>query len=57
MDLFGRILPILLATIWIGIAEFIRNELLVKSYWTTHYEKPGLSFPSEPSGYWMRLSR
>jgi hypothetical protein len=42
------ILPILLATMWIGIAEFIRNELLVKSYWTNHYEKLGMKFPSEP---------
>jgi len=42
------ILPILLATSWISISEFVRNELIVKSYWTEHYTKLGLIFPSEP---------
>lgn len=42
------ILPILLATIWISISEFARNELLFKSYWTSHYNKLGIEFPSEP---------
>lgn len=42
------ILPILLATIWISLSEFVRNELLLKSYWTEHYEGLGLVFPSEP---------
>ena len=42
------VLPILLSTIWISISEFGRNEFIVKSYWTSHYEKLGLVFPSEP---------
>lgn len=42
------ILPILLSTIWISISEFIRNELLFKSYWVDHYNSLGLVFPSEP---------
>lgn len=42
------ILPILLATMWIGISEFVRNEFILKSYWTEHYESMGLIFPSEP---------
>jgi hypothetical protein len=42
------ILSILLATVWISLSEFVRNELIVKSYWTGHYEKLGLVFPSEP---------
>ena len=42
------VLPILLATIWISISEFVRNEFIVKSYWTGHYENLGLVFPSEP---------
>ena len=42
------ILPILLATVWISISEFLRNELLLKSYWTKHYESLGIKFPSEP---------
>jgi hypothetical protein len=42
------VLPIVLATIWISLSEFIRNELLFKSYWTDHYQSLGLVFPSEP---------
>lgn len=42
------ILPIMIATIWISISEFVRNEFLLKSYWTEHYESMGLNFPSEP---------
>jgi hypothetical protein len=42
------ILPIFLATIWISLSEFVRNELLLKSYWIDHYQKLGLVFPSEP---------
>ncbi|MCB0540701.1 MAG: hypothetical protein R2730_17170 [Chitinophagales bacterium] len=42
------VLPIILATIWISISEFVRNELLLKSYWTEHYQNMGLVFPSEP---------
>ena len=38
---------ILIATIWISISEFIRNEFIVKSYWTKHYQSLGLTFPSE----------
>ena len=42
------ILPIFLATIWISLSEFVRNEFLVKSYWIKHYQKLGLDFPSAP---------
>lgn len=42
------ILPILLATVWISISEFVRNEFLLKTIWTDHYESMGLIFPSEP---------
>lgn len=42
------ILPVFLATIWISVSEFVRNELLLKSYWTDHYKKLGIVFPSEP---------
>ncbi len=41
-------LPIFLATIWIGLSEFLRNQLLFKSYWTEHYAKLGLVFPEKP---------
>lgn len=42
------VLSILLATVWISISEFVRNEFIVKSYWSEHYEKLGLVFPGEP---------
>jgi hypothetical protein len=42
------ILPIFLATVWIILSEFFRNEILLKSVWTTHYKNLGLRFPSEP---------
>jgi hypothetical protein len=42
------VLPIFLATLWISISEFLRNEILFKSYWTNHYDSLHLKFPSEP---------
>jgi len=42
------ILPIVVATLWISLSEFVRNEFILKSYWTAHYEKLGMVFPSEP---------
>lgn len=48
MKLLKKILAVLSATIWISISEFVRNEFIVKSYWTKHYQDLGLSFPSEP---------
>lgn len=48
LTLKRTILPIVLASIWISISEFVRNEYIVKSYWTEHYESLGLVFPAEP---------
>lgn len=49
MSFFKKtVFPILVATIWISISEFVRNEFLVKSLWTEHYAKLGMVFPSEP---------
>ncbi len=43
------VLPVLIATIWISINEFARNEILLKSLWTGHYEKvAAIPFPSDP---------
>ena len=44
----GIILPVLLATLWIILSEFVRNEFLVKSFWIRHYDDLGLIFPSKP---------
>ena len=47
MDFFNRnLLPVLAATLWISISEFVRNELLLKSIWVSHYQSLGLDFPS-----------
>lgn len=43
-----KVLPVLLSTVWISISEFVRNELLLKSFWVEHYKKLGLAFPSAP---------
>jgi hypothetical protein len=42
------ILPVLLATVWISISEFVRNEFLLKSLWIKHYKELGLTFPAAP---------
>jgi hypothetical protein len=42
------VLPILTATIWISISEFVRNQFLLNDIWVTHYKNIGLTFPSEP---------
>jgi hypothetical protein len=44
----NTILPVLLATIWVSISEFVRNQLIFKSLWVEHYQKMGLTFPAEP---------
>jgi hypothetical protein len=44
----STILPILLATVWISISEFARNQFIVQSFWTSHYQSLGLTFPSQP---------
>lgn len=41
-------LPIILATIWISISEFLRNQFLLNGFWQDHYTSMGLSFPSAP---------
>ena len=40
------LLPVILATIWISISEFVRNQFLLKSIWIKHYQDMGLVFPS-----------
>jgi hypothetical protein len=54
------ILPVILATAWISFSEFVRNEFLLKSYWSDHYLGMGLNFPSGPVngavwGIWSML--
>jgi hypothetical protein len=48
MKQFKNILSVVLATIWISISEFFRNEYLLKAFWIRHYKILGINFPSEP---------
>lgn len=36
-----------LATLWIATSEFVRNQLVFKSFWTDQYDKLGLIFPEK----------
>ena len=56
----NQLLSILLAGVWVSISEFVRNEFLLKSYWSEHYDSLGLIFPSNPVngiiwGFWSLL--
>ncbi|MFN8206022.1 MAG: hypothetical protein U0T82_01245 [Bacteroidales bacterium] len=42
------VLPIFLATCWIGISEFVRNSFILHSYWINHYQTLGQTFPEQP---------
>ncbi len=43
------------AGLWITASEFLRNELLFKSYWVDHFRTLGLTFETRPlNGFlWM----
>jgi hypothetical protein len=42
------ILPIFATFTWISLTLFLRNEVLLKDYWVSHYQDLGITFPSEP---------
>jgi hypothetical protein len=44
----SSVLPILFATIWISISEFVRNTFVLHHYWTEHYRILGMTFPEQP---------
>lgn len=37
---------LLLATAWISVSEFVRNNLILQTNWNQYYEQLGLLFPS-----------
>ncbi len=41
-----RIIAVMVSGFWISLSEFVRNELLFKSYWLEKYRDLGLIFPS-----------
>jgi len=42
------ILTVVVAGIWIGLCEFVRNQLVLVSQWQNHYRGMRLEFPSKP---------
>jgi hypothetical protein len=44
----STVLPILLATIWISISEFVRNSFVLHHFWTEQYRILGMTFPEQP---------
>jgi hypothetical protein len=41
-------IAILLSGFWITFSEFLRNEILFKSYWVNHFNSIGLKFETLP---------
>lgn len=39
---------VVLAGLWVGLSEFVRNQLLLSATWESHYESLGLEFPTAP---------
>ena len=48
-------LAVVVAGIWVGLCEFVRNQLVLVSQWQNHYRGMGLEFPSKPANgmMWM----
>jgi hypothetical protein len=49
------ILAVVLAGVWVGLCEFVRNQFVLASQWQNHYRALGLEFPSGPvnGAMWM----
>jgi len=48
MKMKNNLTAIVLATVWISISEFLRNEFLLKHLWVEQYQEMRLVFASEP---------
>jgi hypothetical protein len=42
------VLAVVVAGIWVGLCEFVRNQFVLVSQWQNHYRTMGLEFPSKP---------
>jgi hypothetical protein len=51
-----NIFAFILTGMWVNASEFLRNEVLLKSYWVDHYRSLGMTFPSEPKNGMMWVS-
>lgn len=43
-----KFIAIFLSGVWITFSEFLRNEILFKSYWVEHFSSLGLKFETLP---------
>jgi hypothetical protein len=52
------VMAVVVAGIWVGLCEFVRNQFLLISQWRGHYQDMGLVFPSQPVNgmLWMAWS-
>ncbi|MBN2464869.1 hypothetical protein JXD38_04515 [candidate division WOR-3 bacterium] len=52
------VLAVVVAGIWVGLCEFVRNQFLLVSQWQSHYQGMGLEFPAGPVNgmMWMLWS-
>ncbi len=53
---FRGILAVALTGIWVNASEFVRNEVLLKTYWVDHYRSLRMTFPSEPQNGMMWIA-
>lgn len=42
------IISILIVGVWISASEFFRNNILFNSYWVSHFQNLGITFPNQP---------
>ena len=42
------VLAVVVAGVWVGLCEFLRNQFVLVSQWQSHYRGMGLEFPSKP---------
>ena len=42
------IIAVVVAGVWVGLCEFVRNQFVLSSVWQNHYRALGLEFPSRP---------
>ena len=47
------IMAVIFTGIWVNASEFVRNEVLLKTYWVDHYKSLGMTFPSKPKNGMM----
>jgi hypothetical protein len=49
------IIAVVVAGVWVGLCEFVRNQFVLSSVWQNHFQGIGLEFPAKPANgmMWM----